>query len=58
MLIFVYFMIHNTDYYHFKTSFVVLMIVVLTEISMQVEYYWKQRDCILLISDSFFDRLL
>lgn len=32
-------MIHNTDYYHFKTLFVVLMIVVLTEISMQVEYY-------------------
>lgn len=32
-------MIHNTDYYHFKTPVVALMIVVLTEISMQVEYY-------------------
>lgn len=44
-------MIHNTHYYHFKTSFVVLMIVVLTEISMQVEYYRKQIDCILLSSE-------
>ena len=36
---------------NFKTSFVELLIVVLTEISMQVEYYQKQIDCILLSSE-------
>lgn len=46
----IYFMDPSSDYCHLKTSFVVLMIVVLTEISIQIEYCqrgidWYFADC-------------
>lgn len=37
-------MVPSTGYCHLKTSLVLLMIVILTEISIQVEYYQRGRD--------------
>lgn len=41
---YMYSMAPSTDYCHLKTSFAVLMIVVLTEISIQVEGYQRGID--------------